>query len=192
MLPSLEQQSRRVDVHFHYCAPALLSAMEPRGGLPVYLQEWSPAKAIEDMDEAGVMTSFASITTPGVHFGDDELARRLARQCNEYVADLACNHPGRFGFFATLPMPDLQGSLREIEYSLDTLKANGIVLFTSYGTKWLGDCFFDPVFEELNRRGVVVYTHPTVAACCSSLIPNVPNAVVEYGTGRQGRESCPG
>ena len=58
------------------------------------------------------------------------------------------DHPGRFGLFASLPMLDIDGALREIEYAFDTLKADGINLMTNIGDKWLGDPHYDPVFAE--------------------------------------------
>jgi predicted TIM-barrel fold metal-dependent hydrolase len=72
--------------------------------------------------------------------------------------------------------------LNEIGYALDTLKADGIALLTSYGDKWLGDPAFTAVMEELNRRRAVVYTHPTTANCCGNLIPDVPESIIEWGT----------
>ena len=108
--------------------------------------------------------------------------RRYARACNEYGATLAADRARRFGLFAVLPLPDVDASLREIAYALDTLKADGIGLFTSYGDKWLGDPAFAPVMDELNRRKAVVFTHPTAANCCRNLIAEVPPLVIEYGT----------
>ena len=84
--------------------------------------------------------------------------------------------------FAVMPMPYVEGTLQEIGYALDTLKADGIALLTSYGDKWLGDPAFTPVMEELNRRRAVVYTHPTTANCCGNLIPDVPESIIEWGT----------
>ena len=170
----------RIDVHNHLGPPSYVAEMGkavPRG-----IQEWTPAKAIEDMDKAGVATSITSISPPGVWAGDATASRRIARGANDYAAKLASDHPGRFGMFVNLPMPDIEGTLREIEYGMDTLKADGIVMFTSYGDKWLGDPAFAPVFEELNRRKALVYTHPISANCCRNLVPNIGDGAIEWGT----------
>jgi 6-methylsalicylate decarboxylase len=175
-----------VDTHHHLCSASYVDFIKRKTGLPPYVEQilrnGSPAKSLEDMDRAGVTRSFASLTTPGVWFGEAEEARRLARDCNEHFAKIVADHPGRYGMFAAVPMPDVEGTLREIDYALDTLKADGIGFFTSYGEKHLGDAAFAPVFAELNRRRAVVYTHPRRPDCCANLLPEVSEAIIEYGT----------
>jgi 6-methylsalicylate decarboxylase len=179
--PAADVKSRRIiDVHHHIAPPSYLAETRTRQNPPTV--GWSVAKSIDDMDKAGVATSITSITTPGVWFGEPAQARRLARECNDYAARLAQDHPGRFGVFASLPLPDVDASLREIEYVFDTLNADGVGLLTSFGDKWLGDPAFDPVMDELNRRKAVVYTHPTTANCCRNLVPDIQPAMIEYGT----------
>jgi len=173
----------RIDVHHHISPPAYIAELDPKG-IPITREtrNWTPAQSIELMDKGGVQVALTSITTPGLWFGDAAVSRRLARACNDYAAKLVADHPGRFGMFVNLPMPDIDGSLKEIEYGLDVLKADGVVFFTSYGDKWLGDPAFDPVFEELNRRKAVIYTHPTTATCCTNVLNGINDSLIEYGT----------
>jgi 6-methylsalicylate decarboxylase len=169
---------RRIDVHHHIVPPAQAEALaRHKSGAA----KWSVAMSLDDMDKAGTDTAVVSILNPGVWFGQkDEEARRLARECNEYAANLERDHKGRFRSFAVIPLPDTEGSLREIEYALDVLKAQGIALWTTYSGKYLGDPDFLPVFEELNRRKAVVYTHPTVPDCCAGLVKGLPVSTLEY------------
>jgi 6-methylsalicylate decarboxylase len=177
------EKPRLIDVHYHIAPTDWSAALAKHGLLRPLWKNWSIAKALEDMDRDGVDRSITSITTPGVNLGDKaDAVRRLARACNEFAAKMRSDHPRRFGMFAVLPLPDIDGSLAEISYAMDTLKADGVGLLTSYGDKWLGDPAFDPVFAELNRRKVLIYTHPTAANCCRNLIPDIPEAVIEYGT----------
>ena len=172
----------RIDVHHHFAPPAWLTQVRGRDLLNKNMSEWTLARSLEDMDKAGVATSVLSITNPGLWFGDAEITRNLARACNEFGADLVQKHPKRLGLFAALPMPDPDAALREIEHAYDTLHADGMHLFTSYGDIWLGNEKFEPVMAELNRRKAVVHVHPTVSDCCKNLIPDVQPSVLEYGT----------
>ncbi len=171
----------RVDVHHHYVPPRHLEAILARresGRTPT----WSPELSLAEMDRNGIATSICSLVQPGVWLGDVPSSRALARECNEYGARMTADHAGRFGFFAAIPLPDTDGSLEEIEYALDTLNADGIGLMTSFEEKYLGDPAFAPVYEELNRRGAIVYVHPTQPTCCKGLVPGVTVSTIEYAT----------
>src|SRR6266852_5916224 len=156
----------RIDIHHHFGPSVWVAEVKGRPLLQAANTTWTPAKSIEDMDRGGVAASVVSITNPGLWFGDATVTRRLARACNEYGAKLVQEHPTRFGLFAAMPLPDVDATLKEIAHAYDTLKADGIGLFTSYGDTWLGNPAYRPVMEELNRRKAVVHVHPTAANCC--------------------------
>lgn len=176
------QSLRRIDVHHHYAAPEWSTARAAHGTLPGLWKSWTPAKSLDQMDRNGVQTAFVSITNPGVWFGDNAEARKIARACNEYAARLVADHPGRFGFFVVLPLPDVEGALAELAYGLDTLKADGVGLLTNYNDKWLGDPMYDPVFAELDRRRSLVFVHPTETKCCSNVEPEIGPSAIDYQT----------
>jgi predicted TIM-barrel fold metal-dependent hydrolase len=176
----------RVDVHHHYFPPAYLVPLErwaQKAGVTALWpsqRDWSVARDLEEMDRNGVDTAILSISTPGVYFGDAGQARDMARLCNDYGARLVADHPGRFGLFAVLPLPDVDACLREIAYAHDVLKADGVVMTTSSADKWPGDPAFAAIFDELNRRRSVAYFHPLAPNCCGALLPGVSGSPMEY------------
>src|ERR1700747_2939049 len=124
------RSSGRVDLHHHYFPPAFLNAQRDAAvrqnrpaALGPALEGWSKARTIEAMDRYGIAVGILSISTPGPWFGNIEESRPLARDCNDYAAEMMRDHPGRFGLFAALPLPDPDAALREIEYAFDTLRA---------------------------------------------------------------------
>jgi len=158
MLPALTQRGRTsstrkglIDVHHHIGPP-------PGTGRGV-AESWTPEKAVVEMDRNGVAT--------GIGFPGPVQNAATARQVNDFGTQLARDYPGRFGLFAALPLADIDGSLKEIEYSADVLKADGFGITTQYGDLWLGDPKLRPIWEELNRRNAVVYVHPSDAPCCT-------------------------
>jgi predicted TIM-barrel fold metal-dependent hydrolase len=173
---------RRIDIHHHFAPPAWVTAVRGRPLLQTANTTWTPEKSIEDLDRAGSAAAVISITNPGLWFGDAAATARLARACNDYGARLVQQYPTRFGLFASMPLPDVDATLKEIAYACDVLKADGIGLFTSYGDTWLGNAAFRPVMEELNRRKATVHVHPTAANCCRNLDYGVAPGSVEYGT----------
>ena len=115
------------------------------------------------METEGIATSVLSFTSPGIWFGDIDQTKALARQCNEFLSRLAADHPGRFGGFAFLPLPDIDAALSETAYALDELKLDGITLLTSVDDKYIGHPYFEPLYAELNRRRAVVFIHPLLS-----------------------------
>jgi predicted TIM-barrel fold metal-dependent hydrolase len=175
-----KRRPRRVDVHHHPSAPPSVTGAGSRPPAPEAFRtgpassEWTVSKALEEMDQGGVDLTILSS-------GGNDASR--CRAYNEYMAKLVSDHPDRFGMFASLPFPDIDGSLKEIAYGLDVLKADGVRLGTSYPNKlWLGDPAFAPLFEELNRRKAVLYTHPGAPACCADLVPGIGASTIEFGT----------
>jgi len=172
-----------IDVHHHIMEPQFLALQQDRikrTGYSAQVMEWTASASIEQIEEVGAEAAILSVSAPGCWTGKVEESRRLARALNEYKATLVRDHPRRFGFFATIPLPDVEGSLREIDYALGTLKADGICLLTNYDGKYPGDPAFAPVYDELNRRKAIVYSHPAAVDCCLNMQPGVPMAILEF------------
>ena len=178
---------RRIDVHHHFAPPKYVKEMGAENlfngsaGSKRATYEWTPSMSLDDMDAGGTQTAITSVyNSSGV--AAHPQARRIARETNEYAAQMGRDYPGRFGSFAILPMLDVEGSLREIEYAMDVLKADGVFMMTSYGKKWLGDPAFTPIFEELNRRKAMVYTHPHDPEATHGIMKGIPPSVIEFAT----------
>jgi predicted TIM-barrel fold metal-dependent hydrolase len=174
------------DVHFHYVPDAyrevaIASGFGVPDGMPG-LPAWSEALMLDMMAQNGIEKGFLSISSPGVHFGDDAVARVLARRTNEEGARLKTVYAGQLGLFAAIPLPDVDGALREIEYALDVLGADGIYLQSNAGGIYPGESNFEPIFTELNRRGSVIFIHPTSPACpcCGPRERQLPRPVLEF------------
>ena len=177
-----QAKPHRIDVHHHVAPPSWLNAMDIIGRSNPPLTNWSIQKSLDDMDKGGTATAMLSPTAPQVVPLGMPVAVKIARESNEYSCKMMADHPGRFGVFATLPLPHIDASLKEIDYAFDTLKVDGIGMLTNYGDKWLGHSFLNPIWEELNRRKATVYTHPTDANCCVNLMQSVPSSAIEWGT----------
>ena len=136
---------------------------------------WNPDVSLAAMDRHAIATAVVSISAPGFPVSDPA---GLCRHCNDYAATLVQANPGRFGSFASLPLPDVDGSIEEIHRSLDDLKADGICLLTNYGGRYLGDPLFDPVFDELAGREAVVYVHPNEMP--GAFLGGLPPASLEF------------
>jgi len=143
---------------------------------------WSRDTMISFMDDAGIDVAVLSISTPGVHLGDDKRAKSLARRCNEFAAELIRARPDRFGSFACIPLPDVDSSLEELSYAFDVLKLDGAVLFTNTNGVYLGDAALKPVFDEFERRHAVVYVHPNPSPDATAHTLGLPDNLLDFPT----------
>jgi predicted TIM-barrel fold metal-dependent hydrolase len=175
----MNTQRNRIDVHHHFLPPDFVQYLgEQRidwtGGpqIPV----WNPDIARETMERNGIAQAVASVI-PSPFWGDAAQAARWARHSNEFAARIAHDDPTRFGVFATLPLPDVNAAMRELEYAYDTLGVDGVILFASTGNQYLGDSAYEELFQELERRKAIVFIHPNTAPPGSE----VPKLKLPYG-----------
>lgn len=188
---------RFIDIHHHFYPPELVAVMNAwqakhnLPGVPGLFTGLTAEKSLAEMDASGIATAVLSIASPhGVWFdADPKTIPELARACNEYAAKRIRDYPGRFGLLAAMPLPNIEASLKEVAYALDTLHADGIGIATSFGDRWPGQPEFEPFWAELNRRKAIVVFHPYAPNCCGSLQPLQPGiaeSLIEYpyDTGR--------
>ena len=173
---------RRIDFHFHLIPQFYQDAAYESGTGPAIgrYPDWSPELALETMDRFGIDIALTSLAQPGVQFGDPKKSLVLARRCNDYGSELAARWPKRFGALGLVPMWQTAEAVREIEHCLDVLKHQGVCLFASYGEKFLGDPWFDPVLAALNERDAVVFIHPAFHPSSRTLDLPWPGFMMEY------------
>ena len=174
--------ARRIDFHFHLIPKFYRDAVYQAGTGPQIgrYPEWSPERALDLMDAHSIEVALTSLAQPGVQFGDPDRAPALARRCNDYAAELIARWPARFGAFATVPMWEIRDAIDEAGYALDGLKLQGVCLFASYGERFLGDAYFDPLLAELDRRQAVVFVHPALHPSSRELALPWPGFMMEY------------
>lgn len=173
-----------VDVHAHFLTPhyvdaAIAAGHEHPDGMPGW-PDWDAARHVELMDSWGIATALLSISSPGVHFGDDAAARDLSRHVNDAGAEIRRARPDRFGHFASLPLPDVDGALTELERATDELGCDGVTIETNTGGVYLGDPRFEPLFAELDRRRTPVFVHPTSPPHAEAVSLGRPRPMLEF------------
>ncbi|KAG6551980.1 hypothetical protein Mapa_006285 [Marchantia paleacea] len=176
-------QPQRIDNHNHILPPFYLDWLAEQGYDAGKIPAWNATMHLEAMASVGTMTSIVSITTPGVGPMDKtslEAARVMARKLNDYAYnELVAKYPGKFQFWATMTLPDVEGSIAEAQYTLKELKAAGVFLEANKGGIYLGDPAFDPFFKVLNEMSAVVFVHPNNLPNTTS-VPGLVAAVVDY------------
>jgi 6-methylsalicylate decarboxylase len=178
-----EQTLPRIDVHHHPVLASHLSYMGRNSANPAAIRNWTLEKSLDDMERAGIGKAMLSVPYPPEIWAENAAeAAKIAREINDFMAQLKRDHPAKFGVFATLPINEIDASLKEVEYAFDTLNVDGISLMTNLGERWLGDPHYAPIFEQLNQRKTVVFVHPAAPFCCTNLVPDIPDTMVEFAT----------
>jgi predicted TIM-barrel fold metal-dependent hydrolase len=172
LMSSDQKETWRIDVHHHVVPPQYAD-----DSMPIKVPDTDAQ--LQSMDHWQIRTAITSLT-PRVILKNMNRLREVARICNEFQARMVLEHPLRFGSFALLPLPDVDGALEEITYALDILHLDGVGLFSSVNNRYQGDPLFEPVFDELNRRGAVVFIHPTHCEAPPETNLGAPPFVVEY------------
>ncbi|BDZ48534.1 amidohydrolase [Frondihabitans sucicola] len=154
-----------IDVHAHfvtddYAAAAKAGGHDSPDGMPVW-PTWSLPEQLGAMDRRRIRKAILSISSPGVHFGDDDRAGELARYVNDEAASIVGRQPERLSFFASLTAPDIDGAVREVRRAMGELGAVGVVLESNAHGQYLGDPALEPLWAELDRRHAIVFVHPT-------------------------------
>ncbi len=172
--------SDRVDIHTHLAPPFWADALSSHGGDPSgwAAPEWSPEKLLDFMGEERIAISMLSLTAPGIEGwrGDDRVD--IARRVNDYGAGLVADRPDRFGYLASLALPDVDAGLAEIRRCYDNLGVDGVCLHSNYEHIYLGDDRFLPIWEELDRRSATVFMHPTTPE--AKVLPGIPGPIEDY------------
>ncbi len=174
----------KIDVHAHYLPAPYRERLAAAGhtqpdGMP-QIPEWDAAEHVALMDRLGIATSLLSVSTPGVHLGGGASAADVAREVNEAGRKAVVDHPGRFGLFGSLPLPDVDAALAEIAYCSDVLHVDGFILLTNVDGTYLGDPAWAPVFAELDRRQGRVLIHPTSPVCWEHTSLGRPRPMLEF------------
>jgi aminocarboxymuconate-semialdehyde decarboxylase len=170
----------RIDVHGHYFPTPYLDMLDrfegPETGtlsarvVPADGSEAELASRFAMMDRAGIDMQILSAAPQLPYFHDREKAVSAARFVNDAYAEIVARHPSRFAAYAVTPLPHVDASLDEMTRALDTLGMVGVTMGSSVLGRSIADPIFDPFWEELNRRGTILFLHPSGLGACSPLI----------------------
>lgn len=174
-----------IDVHAHflperYRETALAHGVDHPDGMPA-LPHWDVGDAVAMMDDVGIAAAVLSLSSPGVAFLENTAEQaQLCRMVNDDGAAAVDKYPDRLGFVASLPLPDIDASLAELDYAIDDLRADGVGLHTHYDGIYLGDARLDPVMAALEARAAVVTIHPVSPCGWEGVTFGRPRPVVEF------------
>ena len=172
-----------IDLHHHVMPEFYVKALAQQGitelsGVPI--PTYNTEDCLKDMDKVGIDKAILSLPASGLGIKKTEFLRDLTRQTNTHLAEVVREHPTRFGAMATMPLPDIEAAFVELDYALDELHLDGVVLQSNFDGLYLGDPELDEFFAELNRRELVVFVHPDDPPFADMCRPDVPIVHIEW------------
>lgn len=114
----------------------------------------------EVLQQHGVSRQLVTLTTPGTHVEQPQVAVRLAALVNDEFKEAMDRPGGRFTALATLPLNDPAASVKELERAMRQLGMRGAMLFSNVNGVALSDQRYWPMYEVANELGAVLYIHP--------------------------------
>lgn len=172
-----------IDVHHHAYSPPLVRLLRELGvtrmaqGVP--LPDWTPSRSLEFIEQNGLSGAVLSVLLPEGAY--DKPAAGLIRQVNEWSAEMVRENCSRFAALAALPLDDPAKAVSEIQYALDVLRLDGVVLPAGLpGGRSLADPELVPVLVALDERAAVVLVHPSPSARCLCVETELPPPVLDF------------
>ena len=184
MVTAPDRPTITTDVHAHYLTDRYVEEVRAAGivrpdNMPGW-PSWTVERHLALLDRCGIQRALLSISSPGVHLGNDSAAADLAVHVNDAGSSIAAKHPDRFGHFASLPLPDVPAAVAEARRCLDQLGSDGVALLTNHRGAYLGNPVFDPLWPELDRRSAVVFVHPTSPLHADAVDLGRPHPMLEF------------
>jgi predicted TIM-barrel fold metal-dependent hydrolase len=172
-----------IDLHHHLIPDFYVQELATKGitdlsGVPIPI--YNPEECLKDMEKVGIEKAILSIPASGLHINNTDFFRHLARKTNTYLAEILREFPNRFGALASMPLPNIDAAFEELEYAMDELHLDGVVLLSNSDGLYLGDPELEEFFAELNRRRLVVFLHPDDPPFAEMKKPDVPVVHIEW------------
>ena len=176
--------SKTIDVHSHIIPTEYIDFLKKHNAelqetFP--LPKWDVNTHIQFMNETNIDYSILSLPAPQPYFGNSKESAKIVRKLNEFSAKIRDEHPDKFKFLATLPLPDVKSAIEEVKYVFEVLHADGVKLATNSYGQYLGDAELDELMSVLNKYNAVIFIHPhRPEPYPEKIIQTTPLAMYEY------------